>query len=651
MRIACLLPSATDICIRLGLADFIVGVTHECNLDAVMEHRSETSCGIDDSSKVYVLTESGLDQERSNTQAEIDAQVKKASCAIGGKGTESINSIYPILHDTFKLSRPTIVFTQNICNVCAPSVSEVETLVGNDSEVKVLSLDPSSIEDVAETFIEIAKLCGVAERGEIMKSKFLSNIDLVRKIVNGKADSSTKKKVLLLEWIDPPYDAGHWIPGMIEAAGCVPLRIKPTTKSKRITWNDIYAADPDVVIVACCGFDLKRNIEDAVKSSSKLEKLRAAHNDSIFACNGDMHFTRPGPLLLEGICTIARCAYDEDRSVAESLESLSFLSGSLLQWERVKLSKSQCRGEDTVMDIEDSVEGLKDFMAIHDEACADGRLTYEDPESGYQVFTELAHKKRGKCCGSGCRHCPYNHENVRDKASKIMQPAFLYEGYGDHNIARNINGRERDVRVLFFSGGKDSFLAIRALLRSQKNSKQKLFLILLTTFDSSSRIIAHQDIHIDTVIRQATHLNIPLVGVPVIRASKEPYASRISRALDLIAKRCGGRNNISTLVFGDLYLEHIRSWREKELSVLGCQLQFPLWKVGYDELTKDLKESGIEVVLAATTVAGISVGDCFNDVFAEKIKKLKSIDLFGENGEYHTIAKVWTVSKEQALGI
>mmetsp|Transcript_20711 Transcript_20711/g.26767 ORF Transcript_20711/g.26767 Transcript_20711/m.26767 type:complete len:169 (+) Transcript_20711:210-716(+) len=167
----------------------------------------------------------------------------------------------------------------------------------------------------------------------------------------------------------------------------------------------------------------------------------------------------------------------------------------------------------------------------------------------------------------------------------------------------------------------------------------------MTTFDSSSRIIAHQDIHINILIEQATHLNIPLVGVPVIRASKESYASRISRALYLIAKRCGGRNNISTLVFGDLYLEHIRSWREKELAILGCQLQFPLRKVGYDELTKDLKESGIEVVLAATTVDGLEVGDHFDDTFAEKIKNLNNIDLFGENGEHHTIARVWTVSR------
>ena len=87
------------------------------------------------------------------------------------------------------------------------------------------------------------------------------------------------------------------------------------------------------------------------------------------------------------------------------------------------------------------------------------------------------------------------------------------------------------------------------------------------------------------------------------------------------------------------------------MAILGCQLQFPLWKVGYDELTKDLKESGIEVILAATTVDGLEVGDHFNDALAEKIKNLNNIDLFGENGEYHTIARFWTVSRHQALGL
>lgn len=648
IRIACLLPSATDICIALGLADSIVGITHECNLESLIQHRTfddETS----HIKNVNIITKCGLDHndEQSKSQAGIDAQVQQAS------GLNSIDSIYPILEDVFRLSRPTVVITQNLCSVCAPSVHQVETIVGKDKNVKVISLDPHSLRDVAETFLIVAQVCGVPHRGQIMRDDFLYKLDKISDVLAEARNNQTmtKRRVLLLEWIDPPYDAGHWIPDMIEAAGCISCKINPTTKSKRVKWEDIYSTDPDVVLVACCGFDVDRNLEDALKASSKLGKLRAADNNSIFACNGDMHFTRPGPFLIEGVCTIARCAYDGNPKIVQALNDLRLLSVSSMHWKKVSLDdQSQPACVNTVVDIEDSCTGLIDYMALHDAACCAGEMTYTDPESGYQVFTELAHKKRGKCCGCGCKHCPFHHENVKDKALKIMQPAFLFEGDGDFSITQSMNFQHSEVKVVFFSGGKDSFLAIRSVLNSYKNTKEKLFLILLTTFDATDRIIAHQDIHIDTIIKQATHLNIPLVGVPLIRSSKEAYVSRIKRALDLIVNKIDGKN-ISSLVFGDLYLEEIRAWREKELQILNCKMEFPLWKVDFDVLINDLQSSGIQVTLSASTRDDVKVDDQFNAEFIEKVKALKNIDLFGENGEYHTVAKVWVVPRDKALGI
>ena len=657
IRIACLLPSATDICIALGLSDKVVGITHECNLESLMQHRTfgdDITSHNSIEKKVNIITKCGLNNndEQSKSQAGIDAQVQQASRSQSDE-INSIDSIYPILEDTFRLSRPTIVITQNLCNVCAPSVHQVETIVGKDSNVKIISLDPHSLQDVADTFTIVAQVCGVPQRGKLMRDEFLYKLnkigDILCKIRNNQ--NITKKKVLLLEWIDPPYDAGHWLPDMIEAAGCIPCKINPTTKSKRVQWEDIYSTDPDVVLVACCGFDVKRNLEDTLKAKSKLEKLRAAHNNSIFACNGDMHFTRPGPALIEGVCTIARCAYENNPIIVQALNDLDFLSVSSIYWGKVPLDdQSRHTSVDIVVDIEDSCTGLIDYMALHDTACNAGKMTYTDPESGYQVFTELAHKKRGKCCGCGCKHCPFHHENVKDKALKIMQPAFLFQGNGDCNITQSMNIQNREVKVVFFSGGKDSFLAIRSVLKSYKNRKEKVFLILLTTFDATSRIIAHQDIHIDTIIKQATHLNIPLVGVPLIRSSKEPYVSRIKRSLDLIVDKIDGKN-ITSLVFGDLYLEEIRNWREKELQVLNYKMEFPLWKVDFDVLIDDLNSSGVKVILSASNTDYIKVDEEFNTEFVKKVKALKTIDLFGENGEYHTVVKVWVVPRTKALGI
>ena len=344
------------------------------------------------------------------------------------------------------------------------------------------------------------------------------------------------------------------------------------------------------------------------------------------------------------------------------MEQLDFVSKSTLEWENVPISEgtNENNSDDNscsnLLDIEDTANVVHDFNALHDAACSAGQMTYVDPLSGYKVFTEIAHKKRGKCCGSGCRHCPFNHENVKDKAARIVQPAFLFNGCNNNDVSSFSEysaSDDFDVKILFFSGGKDSFLTIRAMMKSyrEQSKKNKLFLILLTTFDSTSRFIAHQDIHIDTVIRQATHLNIPLIGVPVIRASSESYVSRINRALDLIGKKVNGRTNIASLVFGDLHLDHIRSWRENELRQLGHELEYPLWKVSFDYLKEELKASGIQCVVSSSTVDRIKVGEVFNEEFVKKIQSFGDIDLFGENGEFHSCAKVWVAPREQALGI
>ena len=411
MRIACLLPSATDIVIALGLADYIVGVTHECNLDSLKKNRS-----IQNNDKVHILTRSGLYTSSTSTddgdataafktQGEIDVLVKQASSNNNNNNNNdsNINSIYPIIQERLHLSKPTIILTQNLCNVCAPSLQEVQSIIGHDNTVQILSLGPTTLHDVAETFVQVAAICHVKERGRNMKNEFVQNLNLITETINNHCQrfgNFEKKRVLLLEWLDPPYDAGHWIPDMIEASGCTPVRINPSTKSKIIPWDEIYAADPDIVLIACCGFDLRRNVEDALKYSSKLKPLRAAQNQSIFACNGDMHFTRPGPTLLDGVFVVARCAFHDNSAINKALDDLSIGIVSSSQWERVQICE-QDPVSSGLTDIEDAADYLVDFMAVHDDACVEGKMVYEDPATGYKVFTELAHKKRGKCCGSG----------------------------------------------------------------------------------------------------------------------------------------------------------------------------------------------------------------------------------------------------------
>ncbi len=236
----------------------------------------------------------------------------------------------------------------------------------------------------------------------------------------------------------------------------------------------------------------------------------------------------------------------------------------------------------------------------------------------------------------------------------IQQPAFLYEGSEDSKGDAFISSLSSippnaHIKVLFFSGGKDSYLTIRKLVkqRLQNNGMDNFHLILLTTYDFDTKVIAHQDVHIDIVCRQARHLEIPLLGIPLHRGSGEEYLSRIEKGLDAVRNAIPDIQQL-TLVFGDLHLDHIRQWREKELS--NYSLEYPLWNVPYTELMDDLEASGVNVVVSASNQDGIGVGTTFSRTLWQEATE-SGIDGFGEEGEFHSVAEVWTASKEQALGL
>ena len=260
-----------------------------------------------------------------------------------------------------------------------------------------------------------------------------------------------------------------------------------------------------------------------------------------------------------------------------------------------------------------------DFWSLHEEACERGETTYLDPQTGFVVFTRLGLLARDRCCGAGCRHCPFGHESVpaKRKAARIQQPAWMTDARPD------LSG---ELAILFWSGGKDSFLALRAMQR-----EGRLTPVLLTTFDARTRVIAHQEFQIDEVVAQAETLGVPLIGVPL--HSGADYVEQLDPAFKLLP-------TCTHLAFGDLHLEHIREWREQAFAENGqtstMTLEFPLWKADYDVLLDDLAASGAVCEISAITVElpHIKVGDRFD---AELVSKLPdNVDAFGENGEFHT---------------
>jgi|MDSW01.1.fsa_nt_gb diphthamide synthase (EF-2-diphthine--ammonia ligase) len=301
-------------------------------------------------------------------------------------------------------------------------------------------------------------------------------------------------------------------------------------------------------------------------------------------------------------------------------------------------------GAARVKDIED------DWDDLHDRACARGDKFYTDPSTGYLVMTKVNHLARGRCCGSGCRHCPYSHANVRDKASRIQMPAMM------HTPA---SGLAPEVTVLMWSGGKDSFLALRAMLRpgGRLHAVGPSGVVLLTTFDASTRMVAHQDVSARDIVRQAKHLDVALVGAPLHRNAGSGYVARLRGALEVVRKAgC----EVTALACGDLHLEHIRSWREEAVGRgLGVNVCYPVWSdvagANYPALSADLRDSGVPCTITAVTEercerAGAIVGAAYGPELAEAVTAAGA-DAFGENGEFHTLAAVWETSRERALGL
>lgn len=691
LRIASLLPSATEICGALGLAEHVKGITHECDVLFTpniinSEYKYSSIQDALSQNAVRVVTTSEINPHVLD-QGTIDRMVKESLA-------QQV-SLYSVKQDTFDEIKPNIIITQQLCDVCAPSMRDVNEAIAaaKNSEIKILSLEPTSLLQVAETFVAVAKACDVEERGVQLKSHFLENLSLlqskiqIQSAINNKDRESVllQPKVLLLEWLDPPFDAGHWIPEMITYAGCCSAlndkialscnqedeatqnlqqhqSLYNHKKSRQISWEDVYKADPDCVLIACCGFDMERNTADARKMHYRLSQLRAYHTNRIYACDGNRYFARPGPSLLQGCFIVARVAFDTPAgdSIIRCLEKELPFSAPKQSWRRVDFEKHS----PAIPDIENLVvhddPNTPDFFPAHNSACSNKESFYLDPETGFHVFTQYALRQRGRCCGSGCRHCPYNHENVKDKAAKIQQPAFLHEEWIVNNEERSslfslssANGTtkrtDQEMKVLFYSGGKDSFLAMRALaLDCITTPSARFSLVLLTTFDATSRIIAHQDIHIDIIVRQAKHLKISLVGVPLHRTTSETYVQRIQQALEMIEEKTGKKP--SDLVFGDLHLDHIRHWRDTSLG-LNWRLEYPLWKVPYEILLNDLEKSGVVFSISASERESIQVGSVYSRNFIHGISPSTEIDIMGENGEFHTVAQVWTVTRERALGI
>jgi iron complex transport system substrate-binding protein len=282
MRIASLLASGTEIAWALGLGDDIVAISHECDYPP----------GVLDRPRV---TRPRFDPTGLNS-GEVDAAVREAMATSG--------SVYTIDGEVLDRLKPDLLLTQAVCEVCAVPASDAEAVVRElGRETAVLSLDAHTIDGILETIAQIAEATGRPERAEQFMVQLAVRLDRVRELVAGLP----RPAVLGIEWLDPPFVPGHWVPEMIEIAGGSNLLGSTGQRSAQVGWSDLQGLDPDVLLIMPCGYDLEAARNDADRYCDRLHEIapRAISEGRAFVVDASSYFNRSGPRVVDGVEILA----------------------------------------------------------------------------------------------------------------------------------------------------------------------------------------------------------------------------------------------------------------------------------------------------------------------------------------------------------
>jgi iron complex transport system substrate-binding protein len=274
MRICSFLPSATEIIAELGLLDSLVGVSEECRWPPEVVGKP-------------VVTAARIDAA-SMSSVEID-EVVRASVRDG-------RSLYAVDARQIETLAPDLIVTQDLCAVCAVSSGELESACPVGAEI--LSLDPRTLAEVAESVRVVGRRLGAGERGGAIAARMLGEIEEAAAAVAGLP----RRRVFFAEWVDPPFCAGHWLPEMIWLAGGEDVLGRPAEPSRATTWDEVLELEPELVIVGPCGF----GVEEAAARAAGLELPCPA-----VAVDGDAYYSRPAPRLAAGVRQLAHLLHPD----------------------------------------------------------------------------------------------------------------------------------------------------------------------------------------------------------------------------------------------------------------------------------------------------------------------------------------------------
>lgn len=295
MRIVSLLPSATDIVCALGLEDKLVGVSHECAIPA-------------GAGAPKVVTASTIPANLSSKQ--IDVAV--------GQQLQQSTALYTINEALLRKLKPTVILTQSLCQVCAVDQEQVQDLADSmeDSPV-VVDLSPMSLNGLYHSIRQVAAV--TASRGEGQKLL----VQLQRRVhtIAERSETLRRRRVVFLEWLDPPFVAGHWNPELVRLAGGIDLLGTAGQPSTKTTWQQVQDVNPEMIVVACCGYSIQRSMTDIQQLSGNphWEAMPCVKGGQVAIVDGSQYFNRPGPSLIDSLELLAHLLHPEMHRFPASL--------------------------------------------------------------------------------------------------------------------------------------------------------------------------------------------------------------------------------------------------------------------------------------------------------------------------------------------
>jgi len=335
----------------LGLGDSIVGITHECDYPNEVKTKP-------------VVVRNVLPIE-TMSQSEIDRAVSER--------IRSGESLYQIDEQLLRELAPDLILTQNLCQVCAPSGNEVsQVLKALPKAPQILWLTPQSLDEIFDNVRELGAASDRTAAAETLISDCRERLSSLAE----RTARVPRPKVFCMEWLDPVFASGHWVPELVKIAGGNDELARERGESVRVSWDEIVAWAPEVLIIMPCGFNLQQTMKQIWSvfgyKSSPFFDLPAVKNGRVYAVDANSYFARPGPRVVEGAELLARLIHPElfDSPANDLANAFHVVDVSLL------------KGEVT--------EGRDYYL-----------------EGGVMVFTASYLKRRGYCCGNGCRHCPY----------------------------------------------------------------------------------------------------------------------------------------------------------------------------------------------------------------------------------------------------